>query len=194
MALAKFPVTGSMATVWQASTLSVAHSDNTQKVTFTDQQQQMEDPSANDPQETETNRLKNSTQPFPNINISNNFNAGLSSMKKGFSSLVTSLDSALKPSPDEMSDTISIRSDASSDSEKYVMVSVDERNVESVDDSFFVAEFCYESKGTVEIASEVVEEESSVTTTSDHSLTSSCRRKDLVRWRFGKDGTVLMSV
>lgn len=168
--------TGSMATVWQTSTLSLPHADNTQKVTFSPQTEEVYC------QQPEIHRLtsKNVPQAFSNMNISNNLNAGFSSMKKGFSSLVTSIDSALKPSPDDMSDTISIRSDASSDSEKFVMVAADDRNVETIDDMFYVVEFCYENKGTVEIASEVVEEESSITTTSDHSLASSCRRKDLV--------------
>lgn len=170
-----------MATVWQNSTLSITHPDNTQKVTFNPQTDEVN--SHSPPQESETNRstAKNVQQPFSNINLSNNLNAGLSSVKKGFSTLVTSLDTALKASPDDMSDTISIRSDASSDSEKYVMVPADDRNVETIDDMFFVLEFFYENKGTVEIASEVLEDESSVTTTSDHSLASSCRRKDLVR-------------
>lgn len=169
-----------MATVWQNSTLSITHPDNnTQKVTFNPQTDEVS------AQETEMNRSamkKDAQQPFSNMNLSNNLNAGLSSVKKGFSTLVTSLDSALKASPDDMSDTISIRSDASSDSEKYVMVPIDDRNVETIDDMFFVFEFCYENKGTVEIASEVLEDESSVTTTSEHSLASSCRRKDLVRF------------
>lgn len=160
-----------MATVWQTSTLSISHPDSTQKILYPQSE-------INAPRENE-NR-KNAPQTFSNINISNNLNAGLSSVKKGFSSLVTTFDNALKPSPDDMSDTISIRSDASSDSEKFVMVPTDDRIMETVDDMFFVLEFCYENKGTVEIASEVLEEESSITTTSDHSLASSCRRKDLV--------------
>lgn len=124
---------------------------------------------------------KNASQPFSTTIISNNLNAGFSSMKKGFSNLVTSFDTTRKANPDDMSDTISIRSDASSDSERYVFVPVgDERNGETVDDMFFVSEFCYESKAAVEIASEVMEEESTATSASEHSFTSSCRRKDLV--------------
>lgn len=170
--LALKTIVGSMATVWQTSTLSITHPDSTQKVTFS--------PQAEEVNSQENEIKKNVPQPFSNINISNNLNAGFSSVKKGFSSLVTTFDNALKASPDDMSDTISIRSDASSDSEKFVMVPADDRIVETVDDMFFVLEFCYENKGTVEIASEVLEEESSITTTSDHSLASSCRRKDLV--------------
>lgn len=176
-----------MATVWQNSTLSITHPDNTQKVTFGPHTEEVNPHSP--PQESEISRstIRNVQQPFSNINISNNLNAGLSSMKKGFSTLVTSLDSALKASPDDMSDTISIRSDVSSDSEKYVMVPNDDRNGESIDNMFIVFEFCCENKGAVEIATEVLEEESSVTTTSEHSLASSCRRKDLVRFCFIKN-------
>lgn len=124
--------------------------------------------------------MKTTTQTLTNINISNNFNVGFSSLKKGFTSIATSIDSALKSSPDDMSDTISIRSDISSDSEHFVVVPTGgEGNVESTDLMFYVAEFCDDSK-SVEIASDVLEEENSLTSNSDHSLASSCRRKDLV--------------
>lgn len=165
---------GSTATVWQTSNLSLPHIDNQNKVNFSE-------PEYIPPQTLENAYTKTTTQTFQNMSISNNFNAGLSSLKKGFSSLATSIDSALKPSPDDMSDTLSIRSDASSDSEKYVIVPAnDERNTETVDSMFYVSEFCYENRTTVEIASEVMEEESSITSASDHSFASSCRRKDLV--------------
>ena len=114
------------------------------------------------------------------VDLKPTLHLGLSSMRKGFSSLMTSIDSALKPIPDDISDTISIRSDASSDSENYVVVNMEAqgRTEQSVDATFKVAEFHYEA---LEVASEVLEEESTITTTSDRSLTSSCRRKDLVR-------------
>ena len=110
-------------------------------------------------------------------------------MRKGFSSLMTSIDTALKPSPDDMSDTISVRSDGSSDSEKFILIpsgNENERTFTShtVDAMFRVAEFHNDSKTLVEMASEVLEEESTVTTTSDHSLTSSFRRKDIVSYLF----------
>lgn len=102
-------------------------------------------------------------------------------MKKGFSSLMTSIDSALKPSPDDMSDSLSVRSDGSSDSENYIFLTSPESKMidQNSDAMFKVIEFHTESK-TIEVASEVIEEESTITTTSDHSLTSSCRRKDIV--------------
>lgn len=170
-----------MATVWQNSMPSITLPDNVNNKQIIYLYPQADIRGLHEP---EVNRSipKNVSQPFSNISISNNLNAGFSSMKKGLSTLVTSLDSALKANPDDMSDTISIRSDASSDSEKFVMVPTDEKIAESSDDMFFVLDFCYECKGSVEIASEVVEEDSSVTSTSDHSLGSSCKRKDLVRF------------
>jgi hypothetical protein len=101
-------------------------------------------------------------------------------MKKGFSNWMSSLDSALKPSPDDASDTASIRSDASSDSENYVMISMETSDPAISDLMFSVKEFSQEATAPVEMASEVMEDESTITTTSDHSLTSSCRRKDLI--------------
>lgn len=55
----------------------------------------------------------------------NNFNTGLSSVKKGFNSLLTSIDSWAQKGgsvAEDFSDTMSWRSDASSDSEQYVVV------------------------------------------------------------------------
>ncbi|XP_001601171.2 UHRF1-binding protein 1-like isoform X3 [Nasonia vitripennis] len=106
--------------------------------------------------------------------IPNNFNVNLSSMKKGFSNFMTSLDSALKPSPEDGSDTISMQSDVSSDSENYVVVSLEDQEkidaVFNVDNSIRIT--------TVEEASEVVEE--TPDTQSEKSLDSVCKRKDLV--------------
>ncbi|KAF5297495.1 hypothetical protein FQA39_LY12089 [Lamprigera yunnana] len=105
---------------------------------------------------------------------------GLSSVKKGFSTLMTSLHTALKHSPNDASDTISIRSDASSDSENFVVVNMGmegKRNTESLEAMFRVPGYQYEPTN-VEVGREVVEEEN--TTTSNHFLTSSCKRKDLV--------------
>lgn len=90
---------------------------------------------------------------------------------------MSSLDSALKPSPDDASDTISIRSDASSDSEKFILINC-EADMPGIDLMFVVNEFSYEQV-RVEEAAEVIEEESTLST-SEHSVASSCRRKDLV--------------
>lgn len=92
---------------------------------------------------------------------------------------MSSIDSALKSSPDDMSDTLSIRSDASSDSENYIMVNAD-ADLAGSDLMFVVNEFSYENNAQLEVATEVIEEDNSLTTTSDHSLTSSGKRKDLV--------------
>lgn len=87
---------------------------------------------------------ENSPKPFSNMP---NLNDGLKSMKKGFTSLMTSIDSALKPSPDDASDTISIRSDISSDSEKYVFVNLGADGDRYAEAMFRVPEFQSENKG-----------------------------------------------
>ncbi|XP_031847065.1 bridge-like lipid transfer protein family member 3B isoform X1 [Nomia melanderi] len=105
--------------------------------------------------------------------IPNNFNVGLSSMKKGLSNLMTSIDSALKASPEDgSSDTVSIRSDVSSDSENYVLVCLQDQ--EKLDAMFSVDN----AITSVEEASEVVEE--TPDTQSEKSLDSVCKRKDIV--------------
>ncbi|CAG9864349.1 unnamed protein product [Phyllotreta striolata] len=101
---------------------------------------------------------------------------GLTSMRKGITSLMSSIDSALKASPDDASDTASIRSDVSSDSEKFVHINCD-LDIAGAEILFVVAEF-YER---IEEAAEVVEEDhTATTTTSERSATSTGRRKDLV--------------
>lgn len=66
-----------------------------------------------------------------------NIGSSLISMKKGFSSFMTSIDSALKTNiSDDMSDTISIQSDISSDSENYVMVLADDKTADCMDVMF----------------------------------------------------------
>ncbi|KAJ8675797.1 hypothetical protein QAD02_011583 [Eretmocerus hayati] len=106
--------------------------------------------------------------------IPTNFNMNLSSMKKGFNNFMTSLDSALKPSPEDGSDTMSMRSDVSSDSENYVVVSLEGH--EKVDAAFNVGNSI--RVAAVEEASEVVEE--TPDTQSERSMDSVCKRKDLV--------------
>ncbi|KYN07307.1 UHRF1-binding protein 1-like protein [Cyphomyrmex costatus] len=106
--------------------------------------------------------------------IPNNFNVNLSSMKKGFSNLMTSIDSALKASPEDgSSDTVSMRSDVSSDSENYVLVSLQDQGkidaVFGIDNSIRIT--------AVEEATEVVEE--TPDTQSEKSMDSVCKRKDL---------------
>lgn len=64
-------------------------------------------------------------------------NTGLMSMKKGFSNFMTSIDSALKSGVDDISDTISIQSDISSDSESYFMVLTDTDKTTDCNDLMF---------------------------------------------------------
>lgn len=111
--------------------------------------------------------------------IPNNFNVGLSSMKKGLSNLMTSIDSALKASPEDgSSDTVSIRSDVSSDSENYVLISLQDQ--EKIDAMFSIDNTLRVT--AVEEASEVVEE--TPDTQSEKSMDSVCKRKDIVRLSF----------
>lgn len=66
-----------------------------------------------------------------------NIGSSLVSMKKGFSSFMTSIDSALKTNiSDDMSDTISIQSDISSDSDNYIMVLADDKTADCMDVMF----------------------------------------------------------
>lgn len=66
-----------------------------------------------------------------------NIGSSLLTMKKGFSSFMTSIDSALKTNiSDDISDTISIQSDISSDSENYVMVLADDKTADCMDVMF----------------------------------------------------------
>lgn len=67
----------------------------------------------------------------------NNIGSSLMSMKKGFSSFMTSIDSAIKTNmTDDMSDTISIQSDISDDSENYVMILADDKTADCMDVMF----------------------------------------------------------
>ncbi|KAM3966078.1 bridge-like lipid transfer protein family member 3B [Aphomia sociella] len=103
---------------------------------------------------------------------------GFSSMRRGLTSLVTSLDSALTRD-DARSDAAST---ASSDSERYVVVGLAAESPDDADVAFREFEHGRTSSG-VEVAAEVVERSSSP---SDHSVTSSCRRRDVIStctWR-----------
>lgn len=60
------------------------------------------------------------------------------SMKKGFSSFMTSIDSAIKSGTpnDDTSDTFSIQSDISSDSENFAIVMGDDKTMDCIDVMF----------------------------------------------------------
>ncbi|XP_068622963.1 bridge-like lipid transfer protein family member 3B [Battus philenor] len=102
---------------------------------------------------------------------------GFSSMRRGLTSLVTSFDALGRD--DSRSDAAST---ASSDSERYVLVGLAAESPDDADVAFREFEHGRMSSG-VEVAAEVVERSSSP---SDHSVTSSCRRRDLIStctWR-----------
>ncbi|XP_052744616.1 UHRF1-binding protein 1-like isoform X3 [Bicyclus anynana] len=111
--------------------------------------------------------------PSPGLNF-----GGFSSMRRGFTSLVTSIDSALTRD-DCRSDAAST---ASSDSDRYVVVGLAAESPDDADFAFREFEHGHLSSG-VEVAAEVVERSSSP---SDHSVTSSCKRRDVIStctWR-----------
>lgn len=109
---------------------------------------------------------------------------GLSSVKKGFTNFSKMIDSALKPLPlpdDTISDSISIRSDGSSDSDNSVI------NKLSLGDDMFNVDGNDPLSEGVDIGSEAFEDDNhsgttmSVTTASEsHSNASSYKRRDLI--------------
>ena len=123
-----------------------------------------------------------SNVPVHQHSLQDNFNAGFSSMKKGFSSLMSSIESTVKSPEDASSDTISVRSDLSSDSDNFVILNHDgvdkgAPGVGSAMDSLFTVEAKMVSNASIEVASEVFEE----ATPSDVSdITCSFKRKDSV--------------
>ncbi|XP_055684549.1 bridge-like lipid transfer protein family member 3B isoform X2 [Lutzomyia longipalpis] len=112
-------------------------------------------------------------------------NTGIMSIKKGFSTMMTSIDSALKVGTDDASDTFSIHSDLSSDSENYIMV---EGTADCMDVMFRLNPFATDSNlkaSPVEMASEVCEEQigaykTNISSPSEPSEASIWRRRDLV--------------
>ncbi|KAF4523469.1 hypothetical protein B566_EDAN014989 [Ephemera danica] len=110
--------------------------------------------------------------------IPNNLN--LSSMKKGiasgFTNLMTSFDSAMKASPDDASDSLSVRSDGSSDSD-FLVVNLQQERTDLLDATFILPPSTNPGRATIEEASEVVEEDE---TPSEHSEASLFRRRDVV--------------
>ncbi|CAB3252557.1 unnamed protein product [Arctia plantaginis] len=122
--------------------------------------------------------------PSPGLNF-----GGFSSMRRGFTSLVTSIDSALTRD-DTRSDAAST---ASSDSDRYVVVGLAAESPDDADMAFREFEHGRVSSG-VEVAAEVVERSSSP---SDRSVTSSCRRRDVIStstWRLNNIHVVHQSV
>lgn len=121
--------------------------------------------------------------PMMQLNLHGNLNAGFTSMRKGltsgFTNLMSTLESAVKTSPEDMSDTLSVRSDLSSDSDNFIMVNIENERTDSglggMDALFRVDN---RPAMSVEVASEVFEEP---TPSEVSDVTSSFRRKDVVR-------------
>ena len=117
----------------------------------------------------------------------NNLNIGLMSVKKGFSSLMTSLESSVKTrSPEDISDAISVQSDVSSDSENFMLVNFDSSVLGEKIDSGYGLESSFKADSSqvadqfgIEVASEAFEE----TTPSEEisEITNSFKRKSNVR-------------
>lgn len=118
--------------------------------------------------------------------IPKELNTGLSQMKKGFSNFMTSIDSALKTntSLDDASDSISIQSDYSDDSEfMTVLADTDKATTDCNDFMFKLNPFSNDSKlAPVEVASEMCEDPflTNLSSPSEPSEASSLRRRDLV--------------
>ncbi|XP_022221973.2 UHRF1-binding protein 1-like isoform X4 [Drosophila obscura] len=121
--------------------------------------------------------------------LTKEINSGLLSMKKGFSSFMTSIDSAIKSGTpnDDASDTFSTQSDLSSDSENFASVMGDDKTMDCMDVMFRLNPFTTDNNmkaSPVEVASEVYEEPSSYKTNmsspSEPSEGSTWRRRDLV--------------
>ncbi|XP_055635192.1 bridge-like lipid transfer protein family member 3B [Toxorhynchites rutilus septentrionalis] len=121
------------------------------------------------------------------VSFSKDINYGLSSMKKGFSNFMTSIDSALKTNmSDDMSDTLSVQSDLSSDSENYLMMLGEtEKTADCMDVMFKLNPFSNDTSmkvAPIELASEVCEDPylTNMSSPSEPSEASSLRRRDLV--------------
>lgn len=121
----------------------------------------------------------NKTKMVEAQHLTKELNSGFVSMKKGFSSFMTSIDSKFKTSMEDMSDTISIHSDYSSDSENFIMVMGDDKAVDCMDIMFKLNPFSNDVKvAPIEQGMEMCEDEDS--SPSEPSEASSLRRRDLV--------------
>jgi hypothetical protein len=131
--------------------------------------------------------MKNKKLPADSI-IPRELNTGLSQMKKGFSNFMTSIESAVKTNTsfDDGSDTISIQSDLSDDSELFtVLADTDKATTDCNDFMFKLNPFSNDTNSKlapVEVASEVCEDPclTNISSPSEPSDASSLRRRDLV--------------
>lgn len=132
--------------------------------------------------------LKNKRIPGDSSIIPKELNTGLSQMKKGFSNFMTSIESAVKTNTsfDDGSDTISIQSDYSDDSELFtVLADTDKATTDCNDFMFKLNPFNTDTNSKlapVEVASEVCEDPflTNMSSPSEPSDASSLRRRDLV--------------
>lgn len=134
----------------------------------------------------------------PANSIQDNLNIGFSSMKKGFSNFMTSFETPSRTSPEDMSDTISIQSDLSSDSENFVLLNIETNHFGGAErsDSGLGMEAAFRAgsklleASTIELASEAMEE----TTPSEEvsEMTSSFKRKINVRLAMFSDKLIFI--
>jgi hypothetical protein len=136
-----------------------------------------------------TSTLKNKSRNSNDSSIiPKELNTGLSQMKKGFTNFMTSIDSALKTNTsfDDGSDSISIQSDYSDDSEFFtVLADTDKATTDCNDFMFKLNPFSNDANSKlapVEVASEVCEDPflTNMSSPSEPSDASSLRRRDLV--------------
>lgn len=135
-----------------------------------------------------TSTLKNKSRTSDSGIITKELNTGLSQMKKGFSNFMTSIDTALKTNTsfDDASDSISIQSDYSDDSEFFtVLADADKATTDCNDFMFKLNPFSSDGNSKlapVEVASEVCEDPflTNMSSPSEPSEASSVRRRDLV--------------
>ncbi|KAL7045426.1 hypothetical protein ACKWTF_002228 [Chironomus riparius] len=120
--------------------------------------------------------------------IPKELNTGLSQMKKGFSNFMTSIESAVKTNAsfDDASDTISIQSDYSDDSELFTVLADSDKTTTDCNDFMFkLNPFSSDTNSKlapIEVASEVCEDPfiTNMSSPSEPSDASSLRRRDLV--------------
>ena len=136
-----------------------------------------------------TSTLKNRSKASGDSSIiPKELNSSLSHMKKGFSNFMTSIDSALKTNTsfDDASDSISIQSDYSDDSEfMTVLADADKATTDCNDFMFKLNPFSSDANNKlapVEVASEVCEDPflTNMSSPSEPSEASSLKRRDLV--------------
>lgn len=130
-------------------------------------------------------KTRNSTT--DSSSFSKEIHSGYASMKKGFSQFMTSIDSKLKTNTsDDVSDTLSVQSDISSDLENYLpMLGDSEKTADCMDVMFKLNPFNSDSTikvAPIEVASEVCEDPylTTMSSPSEPSEASSLRRRDLV--------------